>query len=564
MNRTQKITYGTASLIMALFRAWSLYFYRGDQAAALSLSGNLVLFSLRALFYTLLFFLLFTGMQEFFINRQASRKLFEESRLSESSGKVYLTWCAILAAAWLPHMIIKYPGAMCWDSWQMLTQYRHQTITNFHSPYYSVLIGFFTDLFMKSGHAEVGLYLFAVLHYLVFVLVFGYSLWLLRVRMRAKHAACMLLLLCYVLCPYIIGYLGVISKDCLYSAFVFLFLLCLLDCFLDPDSFQHSLGKNLLLVNAVVNVALIRRNGLFLILATWICLLLSSLIRKKGLRLSAVITLSLGLTVALSSAINHVWSVENAGKRDAFSMCFQQTARYVTLYQDEISEEEADIIRAVLPYEELPDLYDPRISDPVKSHYNPAHEGAMKDWLRLWVKWFFRHPGCYFSAVMEQNYYLFTPEVLDNISLYRDVDVGYELGETVVISRDTPFFEPIFHEPAALQGVKEAAVREYMLLHAVPVTRWLGNCSFWFYLLLFSAVFAAANRVLWLIPFMPEIVTVGIVIISPVIYGHPRYLFPVIYGTPVLVLYVLCEAAKKSAGRRAADYPFPEPGTQGM
>ena len=45
---------------------------------------------------------------------------------------------------------------------------------------------------------------------------------------------------------------------------------------------------------------------------------------------------------------------------------------------------------------------------------------------------------------------------------------------------------------------------------------------------------------------MPEIVTVGIVIISPVIYGHPRYLFPVIYGTPILVLYILYEAGKKS------------------
>ena len=155
-----------------------------------------------------------------------------------------------------------------------------------------------------------------------------------------------------------------------------------------------------------------------------------------------------------------------------------------------------------------------------------------------------------FSAVMEQNYYLFIPEILDNISLYRDVDVGYELGKTVVISRDTPFFEPIFHEPEALQSWKEAAVREYMLLHSVPVTRWLGNCSFWFYLVLFFSVFAAANSIPWLVLSMPEIVTVGIVIISPVIYGHPRYLFPVIYGTPILVLYILYEAGKKSGEER--------------
>ena len=398
----------------------------------------------------------------------------------------------------------------------MLTQYRRNTITNFHSPYYSVLIGFFTGLFEKSGHAEYGLYLFAVFHYLVFVLVFGYSLRLLRIRMRAKRSVCLVLLFCYVACPYIIGYLGVVSKDCLYSILVFLFFLCLLDAFLDPDAFRHSAGKIMILILSVVNV-----------------------------RLSAFVALALGIAVAASSVINHVWSVENAGKRDAFSMCFQQTARYVKTYRDEIPEEEADVIREVLPYEELPDLYDPRISDPVKSHYNPTDMNATKNWLKLWAKWFLRHPGCYFSAVMEQNYYLFIPEILDNISLYRDVDVGYELGKTVVISRDTPFFEPIFHEPEALQSWKEAAVREYMLLHSVPVTRWLGNCSFWFYLLLFFSVFAAANRIPWLVLSMPEIVTVGIVIISPVIYGHPRYLFPVIYGMPILVLYILYEAGKK-------------------
>ena len=112
-----------------------------------------------------LFFFSFSLMQEYFIGRRFARRLFEESLVGDASGKQYLVFCAILAAAWLPHMIIKYPGAMCWDSWQMLTQYRHHTITNFHSPYYSVLIGFSTGLFEKNGHAEYGLYLFAVFHF---------------------------------------------------------------------------------------------------------------------------------------------------------------------------------------------------------------------------------------------------------------------------------------------------------------------------------------------------------------------------------------------------------------
>ena len=107
MSRKQKIIYGAMSLVIALFRAWSLYFYRSDQAAALSLGGNLLVFSLRTLFYTFLFFFFFSLMQEHFINRRLARSLFEESLTADASGKQYLVFCAILAAAWLPHMIIK-------------------------------------------------------------------------------------------------------------------------------------------------------------------------------------------------------------------------------------------------------------------------------------------------------------------------------------------------------------------------------------------------------------------------------------------------------------------------
>ncbi|MBR4473377.1 MAG: hypothetical protein IKS55_07025 [Oscillospiraceae bacterium] len=549
MSRTQKMTYGIASLILALFRSWSLYFYQAEQTKALGMAGSLVLLALRSVFYAFLFFILFFLMQECFINRRFAGKLFDDDPPVASPGKLFLFWCVALALGWLPHLILKYPGAVCWDSWKMLSQYHAQAITNFHSPFYAVLFGLFTDPFVKIGRGEIGLFLFAVFHFLIYVLVFGYSLWLLRVRMKAKRSVCLVVLICCLICPYLIGYFGVIIKDTLYCVSVFLFLLCLLDDSFDRCAFEHSAGKILLLIVSMVGTYLFRRNGIFILGAVWFCLLLQTLIKKKNRRLSVIVTLGLASAIVSSSVINTVWHVQDAGSRDAFSVCFQQTARYVKNYKDEIPEEEADIIRVILPYDELPELYDPRIADPVKNSYVPSGMEALKDWLKLWAKWFLRHPGCYFAAVMEQNYYLFTPEVQDNICYYRDVDVGYEISKKVVVSESTRYFEPIFHEPEALRGVKEAAVREYTFLHYLPVTRWLGNLSFWFYLLVFFAAFAAANRIPWLIFFLPGIVTVGVVIISPMIFGHPRYMFPVVYTMPVLIVYVLHAAAEKFPGK---------------
>lgn len=52
--------------------------------------------------------------------------------------------------------------------------------------------------------------------------------------------------------------------------------------------------------------------------------------------------------------------------KEMFSLPFQQTARYVKEYGDEISEEEREIIAKVLDYDSLAEIYEPMTADPVK------------------------------------------------------------------------------------------------------------------------------------------------------------------------------------------------------
>ena len=144
----------------------------------------------------------------------------------------------------------------------------------------------------------------------------------------------------------------------------------------------------------------------------------------------------------------------------------------------------------------------------------------------------------------------YTSGVCDAEKLTRDVAHAMQYGKDRLLAKPTPKLgkaDVIFSTDDAAAIYEYFAARMTAQMQFMRLSDWqVGKPVAEYTTGDRVSVFAAANRIPWLVLSMPEIVTVGIVIISPVIYGHPRYLFPVIYGTPILVLYILYEAGKKS------------------
>ena len=144
---------------------------------------------------------------------------------------------------------------------------------------------------------------------------------------------------------------------------------------------------------------------------------------------------------------------------------------------------------------------------------------------------FLKHPLTYVSATWEQNYYLFMPEV-DNIKLYYDIELGPFNGRFDAL-------DGLFDRVDRLGAPKEWIVREFELLHRIPLVRYLGNISFWFYVLIIVTVLSLVFRLDDFILLALSWFTVVFVILGPVIQGHPRYMFPVVYVMPATVLFML-------------------------
>ncbi|MBQ7529388.1 hypothetical protein IJT10_05750, partial [bacterium] len=112
------VSYWLLAVILAFLRTGSLYFYNGEEylatnALCIYVLICLVRFVSLTLIFAILIFLLRVGFKKF------ADKLFDDTLSINNKWLAY----GILFFGWLPNLIIKYPGAMCWDTWCMLFSY---------------------------------------------------------------------------------------------------------------------------------------------------------------------------------------------------------------------------------------------------------------------------------------------------------------------------------------------------------------------------------------------------------------------------------------------------------
>ena len=488
---------------------------------------------MRTVLYFALFLGIFAGIEKL-LDRGLSRKAFSEE--NETNTGKWWTGYAVLALGWLPLLLIKYPAALCWDTWGMISEYMANTYSEHQSVLYTFVMGKLIEIFMQRGHSNWGIFIFSAVHYLILVASLGYSLQILR-KMNAARPVRIAVLLSYLFNPYIAGYVGVVIKDIPYTAFLLIVHLSLIDLYMDHEKFASNPLKLGVLFFSVVQVWLLRKNGSYIMLAAGVFLLIRCAVKKKSKKPAIVLLAACLVSSVLFSFLGNHFDAVKGSVREALSVPFQQTARYVRDYGDEVTEEEREAINAVLDYEEIGRLYNPRISDKVKATYK--EDGSkLPIYFKVWFDQFWKHPMCYVNATWEQLYYLFVPEV-ENIVLYQNLRTGYEIGMFMYIESNNPIYGILFVQKEELVKLQEWLIEVFERFHRMPVLGLLGNSYFWFYVLIIvTAVYMANGKDKGLIIAMLYF-TMIFVLLGPVIQGHPRYMFPVIYALPAVTMFCL-------------------------
>lgn len=433
-----------------------------------------------------------------------------------------------LCICWIIPIILKYPAGICWDaSWQIDQGMGNTILTSHHPVFHTMLMAWFVKFGMQLHSANVGIFLFCVVEAIILALIFSFAIKCL-VDLQAKYWSILLAAIFFGFSPFITGYVGTVIKDVYFVAMCVLYITTLIVYAADRELFWSKCYYSILFVLATVGMVLFRNNGLYMCAPTALALMVYEFKKRdnKFVKHIVIIAMSCILAVTASKTLTHIYQPEKGSIAEALSLPIQQTSRYVKIYGNEVTEKEKKIINKVLPYDQLGELYNPYISDPVKAHFNRSATGDdLKQYLNVWWRQFLKHPTCYVKATVQQSIVLIYPGY-NNYAYYLNSNAdNYNYQK-----------EQYFTTPRKIALLQQKYFKYLVGCHSVPIISLLNNMALYimgmFCLLIFSWKKHNYNSMFF---FIPLILSVLIIVAAPCIRWHVRYAFPVIYTFPLIL-----------------------------
>ncbi len=352
----------------------------------------------------------------------------EPERRPISSKKLFLCSLIVLFIAWSPYVISMAPGSDCPDiSWQIA-----QFLSGDYSSHHPLWSTFVYGAVFSAGNAVAGSgagLLCAMLLQTV-ALALALSLEVVELhRLGFKRPVLFVALVFFAIVPVFGSYCQWVVKDSLFGSCFALYATVFVRCCIQAVRGDASRRDLLLLLAVSVATGLLRNNGFYVVA---LAALAFALVYRKALALKGVLLVLavIPLTMGLNQVALVVTGAQKGDMREALSIPFQQTARYVLYHGDDVTKEEQSAIDAVLDYSDLAERYVWSVSDAVKGKANTTDRQALLAYFRVWAQQGLRHPVCYLEATLDQTFGYWS---VFNPAVYGQEYAGYG---TVWVSRN--------------------------------------------------------------------------------------------------------------------------------
>lgn len=456
----------------------------------------------------------------------------------------FLTAFLTMVIVYIPYMIASYPAIFMGDTpTQILQGYNlpqgcpdymvpiaeGNYWNNHHPVVHTLLIHICIRLGVGIFSSyNVGIFIYALLQ--TFSLMVAVAL-LIKTLVEKDFSTkiSLLVLLYFMISPWVQNFMFLVTKDIFYSILMVLFTVLLLR--LATEEFTPKTGVLLTLVS--FGLIVFRNDGKYVVLLSLIgCFVLLKHLRKK-IGLIAIVTLV--FSVLLTGVLFPLLQITPGSKREMLSIPFQQTARYLRDAGDEVTEEERAAISAVLDYEEIQQYYYPEISDTVKATYNEdATSEELIAYFKVWFQMLLKHPGIYIQATMNNVYSYFYPEYYGWATGAPHYD-SYEWSSAVMdignaLNEELP---TDFHYPTALNSFRNQyeALRETFA--SLPVVSLLVTPAFYTWVLILWFFYCVRKKYgKGFLCMIPLLLVLLVCVASPVNGWYVRYFYPIALCMP--------------------------------
>ena len=440
----------------------------------------------------------------------------EQTKLSAEQRKKHfqLVGFCVITVSWLLWILLNYPGTTSGDGLVQLKQFLGQQDWGAaHPPFSSAIMGICFVLGRAIVDANFGFFLYCLLQTLVGAYAFSFSMKKLQ-ELGISWKWCAVGILFFAFTPFWGTYAQWFEKDLLYAEITVLQAVYLMSVLKKKE----CAGKDMagLIVFSVLS-CLLRNNGIYAIAPAM--LLLSFYLKGKERKKAFLALLATVAIYELITVVGYrvVIDVGKPAASEGLSVPFQQTARYVCEYEDEVTEYERQVIDDTLNFNAMKN-YEPRISDPIKILYRG---GELEPYMKIWAQMFFKHPGCYVAALINKTYGYLAP-VEQNIEAWIQMEYpeyAQELG---------------IHHTFPIQ-TSEFLLQIWLLSMRLPLIKYLCTPGLYTWILVVLALFLWKKRKYGaMILLVPSVMNVLVCLASPMANAI-RYELPTVAVIPLLI-----------------------------
>lgn len=403
----------------------------------------------------------------------------------------------------IPVLLAEYPGFFVYDAQTEVTEVFTRTFTTHHPLMHVLLLGGIVSAVHKvTGSYNAGICTYIVLQMLFMTAVFTYVIHCLR-RWGVRKEIRIFSFLFYGIFPTIVMYTLCSSKDGLFSAFLLLLSVLLVQLQKNPRQFLQSRKKMAVFAASAVLMMLMRNNGFYSYLV--FIPFGAALMHRYWKKVLPLLVIPVVVYLMTNSALSAALHAEGGEHQEMLTVPIQQLARTWQSHPEGFDAEDVQILHTYLSEEGL-SHYTPRISDILKTYFrNAAYDADSASFWRLWFKMGSKYPATYLNAWFLTSYGYWYPGAVINVYqgntvftfTYTDSSYfGYEVEAPGIRHSLLPFLDT-FYRKLSIERFQQN----------VPVVSLLFAPAFWFWCLMWMAGYrmACVNDVqerllLWTLP----------------------------------------------------------------
>ena len=497
--------------------------------------------------------------------------------LAKDSGKLNepgmskIVFVSAIAFAGIVFLAVHFPGTSFTDGLRQMDCYFREVEWVNHDPAFSTfLIGTCISIGKHFGSDNLGMFLYNLLIFIFSTWIFWMVIRLFN-KMKTPRWLCYLAAVYYVILPIVRYYLVTVCKDTLYALTVMLIVLQLIDMRAgvlsvigDRKSSAQKKSDEKADVATTSDDNEKRKQVKKLRIAAWIklfvVLLLSCNLRNDGIYVAAftlfisffcfkglkkkaavlVMAVLLGVFhVVYGSVILPACDIKAGSEREALSVPLQQTAFLLKEHPETYTKQEMETLDDFFDghLKDIPEVYNPNLSDPVKDRvvYYPTDQ-QKKDYMNLWLKGLKAHPKTYIKTYLFNYYGYIYPNMRGDEDGFSDYAFSKRYPNVFEFKQLTIMEKPI-----------KLIVKYMSWFSTAPVLSLLYNPGFYTWMLIFAAAIILGidkRKIYCLSPLFGILI---IACLSPV-NCRLRYILGIIYCMPIV--WALLVEEMRSAGSK--------------